>query len=60
MVQGFLNRSQTDLKKALGPSSEEILAEENQKVREAQQRLKEAEKTETRRKDCLTQTNSSK
>ena len=42
MVQGFLNRSQT-FKKALAPSSEEILANENQEVREAQQRLKEAE-----------------
>ena len=39
LLQSFKDR----FKKALGPSSEEILAQENQEVREEQQRLKEAE-----------------
>ena len=39
LLQSFKDR----FKKALGPSSEEILAQENQEVREKQQRLKEAE-----------------
>ena len=40
---GLLKSFTDKFKNALGPSSEEILAEENQEVREAQQRLKEAE-----------------
>ena len=39
LLKSFIDKA----KNALGPSSEELLAKENQEVREAQQRLKEAE-----------------
>ena len=58
-----LLKSFTDkFKNVLGPSSEEILAEENQEVIKAQQRLNEAKKktTERRGKDCLSKTNISR
>ena len=49
MVRAFLNRSQTSSKRLFGPSSEELLAEENQEVREERQRLKEEEKKTERK-----------
>ena len=51
MVRAFLNHSKERFKRALGPTSEEILAEENQEVREARQKYKETvEKLEKQKK----------
>ena len=41
---GLLKSFTDKFKKVLGPSSEELLAEENQEIREKRQGLKEAEK----------------
>ena len=54
-LKSFIDRFRTPL----GESAEELLAEENQEIREPNQRKNEAKKTTERsRKDCLTQTNS--
>ena len=51
---GLLKSFTDKFKKALGPSSEELLAEENQGVREVKQRLKEAtEQLQKKQKDAL-------